>query len=64
MMFAGMYYASLRIGDLFRTWLFDQKGGYDTALFASIGVYALILPMLLLIPKRLKNTLDGEPVPI
>jgi len=29
-----------------------------------MGVYALILPMLLVIPKRLKNTLDGEPVPI
>ena len=25
-----------------------------------MGVYALILPMILLIPKRLKNTIDGE----
>lgn len=61
MMFVGMYYVSLRFGDLLGAWLFDQKGGYDTALFASMGVYALILPMLLLIPKRLKATLDGEP---
>lgn len=62
MMFGGMYYVSLRFGDLLGAWLFDQKGGYQTALYASMGVYALILPMLLLIPKRLKNTLDGEAV--
>ena len=60
MMFGGIYYVSLRFGDLLGAWLFDQKGGYQTALYASMGVYALILPMLLLIPKRLKNTLDGE----
>lgn len=63
MMFVAMYFVSLRFGDLLGAWLFDQKGGYDTALYVSMGVYAMILPMLLLLPKRLTATLDGEPAP-
>ena len=62
MMFIAMYYVSLRFGDLLGAWLFDQQGGYHTALYASMGVYALILPMLLLVPKRLTNTYEGEVV--
>ena len=64
MMFIAMYYVSLRFGDLLGAWLFDQKGGYHTALYASMGVYALILPMLLLVPKRLTHTYEGEAVGI
>jgi len=60
MMFLAMYYVSLRFGDLLGAWLFDQQGGFQTALFASMGVYALILPMLLLIPRDLKGSADGE----
>lgn len=63
MMFMAMYYVSLRLGDLFGAWLFDRQGGYQTALFASMGVYALIMPMLLLLPRQLTATLDGEPSP-
>jgi MFS family permease len=62
MMFIAMYYVSLRFGDVLGAWLYDQKGGFETALFASMGVYALILPVLLLIPRRLTDTLDGEQV--
>ncbi len=62
MMFVAMYYISLRFGDVFGAWLFERQGGYQTALFASIGVYAMILPMLLMLPRRLTATLDGEPV--
>lgn len=64
MMFLAMYYVSLRFGDLLGAYLFDQQGGFQTALFASMGVYALILPMLLLVPARLKATQDGEPLAV
>jgi hypothetical protein len=62
MMFIAMYYVSLRFGDVFGAYLYDRQGGFQTALFASMGVYALILPMLLLIPRSLTRTLDGETV--
>lgn len=60
MMFIAMYFVSLRFGDLLGTWLYDQKGGFQTAIYATVGVYALILPVLLFVPKALKNTLEGE----
>ncbi len=61
MMFMAMYYVSLRFGDVFGAWLYDQQGGFQTAIYATIAVYAAILPLLLLVPKDLKATLDGEP---
>jgi hypothetical protein len=63
MMFLAMYYVSLRFGDLLGAYLFDQQGGFATALYASMGVYALILPMLLLVPKALKAGSDRGAVP-
>lgn len=62
MMFLAMYYVSLRFGDVLGAWLYDQKGGFQTAIYATVCVYASILPLLLLIPKDLKHTLDGEAV--
>lgn len=59
MMFIAMYYVALRFGDLFGAWLYEQQGGFRTALFMTIGIYALILPMLLLVPARLKAGVDG-----
>jgi hypothetical protein len=55
-----MYYVSLRFGDVLGAYLFDQVGGYHTAVYASMAVYAMILPMLLLVPRRLTNTYEGE----
>jgi len=55
-----IYYFSVRFGDLFGTELYDHHGGFVTAVWATIIVYALILPVLLLIPKRLISTMDGE----
>jgi MFS family permease len=60
MMFTALYYFSMRFGDLFGTWLYDHHGGFVTAVIATIIVYALILPVLLLVPKRLIATTDGE----
>jgi hypothetical protein len=49
-----------RFGDLWGTDLYDHHGGFLTAVLATIGVYALILPLLLTVPKRLIATADGE----
>ncbi len=54
------YWVAVRFGDLWGTDLYDHHGGFRTAVFATIGVYALILPVLLLVPKRLIATSDGE----
>jgi len=61
MLFAiAIYYVAVRFGDLFGTELYDHHGGFVTAVIATIIVYALILPILLLVPKRLIDTTDGE----
>ena len=60
MLFTSLYYFAVRFGDLFGTFLYDHVGGFYTALWATIGVYALILPALLLVPKQLIATADGE----
>ena len=62
MLFTAVYWISLRFGDLFGTWLYDHQGGFVTAVIATMGVYAMILPLLLLVPKRLIATTDGEDV--
>jgi hypothetical protein len=36
----------------------DGRGGFDMAIYASIGVYALILPVLLFVPGHLKASTD------
>ncbi|MBW8811794.1 MAG: MFS transporter [Caulobacterales bacterium] len=62
MMFIAMYYVSLRFGDLLGAYLYDKQGGFHAALYLAIAVYALILPMLLLVPKRLRATVDGQAI--
>jgi hypothetical protein len=60
MLFVALYYIAVRFGDLFGTFIYDHWGGFYTAIWATIGVYALILPALLLVPKQLIATADGE----
>jgi MFS family permease len=60
MLLIAAYWVSLRFGDLWGAWLYDHKGGFTTAVYATIAVYAAILPLLLLIPKHLIATADGE----
>ncbi|HEY5106855.1 MAG TPA: hypothetical protein VII73_08790 [Caulobacteraceae bacterium] len=60
MLIIALYWLSTRFGDLFGTWLYDKHGGFPAAVWATIGVYALILPVLLLVPRRLIDTRDGE----
>lgn len=63
MLIVALYWVSTRFGDLFGTWLYDKHGGFPAAVWATIGVYALILPVLLLVPRRLIDTRDGDALP-
>ena len=48
-----MYWVAVRAGDLWGADLYDHHGGFSTTLIATIAVYAAILPVLLLIPRRI-----------
>jgi MFS family permease len=60
MLFGGCQIFSIRAGDLLGTWIYDKHGGFSPTVIVTTIVYALILPLLLLVPKRLTATKDGE----
>lgn len=60
LMWWGVYWISLRFGDLWGADLYDHHGGYNTAIWATIAVYAAILPCLLLVPRRLTASADAH----
>jgi len=62
MLFMSIYYIAVRFGDLLGTEVYDHHGGFVPAVVVTIIVYALILPLLLLVPRRLTATRDGEAV--
>jgi hypothetical protein len=64
MLLWSMYWIAIRGGDVWGAWLYETQGGLTTAIWATIGVYALIVPMLLFIPRRLTDTMDGEAVAV
>jgi hypothetical protein len=51
---------SVRFGDVLGTALYDRYGNFFVCVIAVTVVYALILPMLLLVPKQLTSTADGQ----
>lgn len=53
------YWISYRLGDLWGGDLYDHHGGFTVAIWATIGVYALILPVLLLVPRRITAGVDA-----
>ena len=53
-----LYYVATRFGDLLGTHLYDRYGGFEVCVLAITIVYALILPVLLLIPGKLIATAD------
>ena len=59
MMSGGLYFIASRFGDVLGTKLYDYYGGFSACVIAITVVYALILPILLLVPKRLIATADG-----
>ncbi|HUZ13733.1 MAG TPA: MFS transporter [Caulobacteraceae bacterium] len=59
MMSGGLYWIVSRFGDVLGTHLY-QHGGFTWCVAAITFVYALILPALLLVPRRLTATADGQ----
>jgi hypothetical protein len=55
-----LYFVVTRFGDVLGTQLYDRYGGFTVCVIAITSVYALILPALLLVPKSLTATADGE----
>ena len=62
MMSSSLYFVISRFGDILGTTLYDRYGGFTVCVIAITLVYALILPTLLLVPKELTATADGEVV--
>jgi hypothetical protein len=60
MLSATLSAASATFGDLLGTWLYERSGGFTVCVIATTAVYALILPALLLVPRHLTATSDGE----
>jgi hypothetical protein len=59
MMASAFYYLVSRLGDVLGTYLY-ALGGFNVCVIAITVVYAAILPAILLVPKRLLATADGE----
>jgi len=55
-----LYYLVTRLGDILGTYLYDRFHGFGVCVIAITAVYAMILPALWLVPKRLTATADGE----
>jgi MFS family permease len=53
-----------RFGDVLGTFLYQQYGGFTVCVVAITVVYALILPTLMLIPRDLIVTADGQKLQI
>jgi MFS family permease len=53
------YWVSYRLGDLWGGDLYDHHGGFTVAIWATIAVYAAILPVLLLVPRRITAGADA-----
>jgi hypothetical protein len=62
MLMWSMFWIPGRVGDLWGAWLYEKQGGLTTAIWATTAVYALMVPTLLLAPKRLTATADGEAI--
>jgi hypothetical protein len=60
MLASSLYFVVSRFGDVLGTSLYDHYGGFTVCVVAITVVYALILPTLWLVPKRLIATADGQ----
>jgi hypothetical protein len=63
MMVDGVYQLSYRGGDLLGSWIYGANpgNGFLYCVLLTAAVYALILPLILLVPKEIVATADGEP---
>jgi Na+/melibiose symporter-like transporter len=62
MMSGSLFYIVSRFGDVIGTKLYDYYGSFDVCVIAITVVYALMLPILWLVPKELTATADGQPL--
>ena len=62
MLSGALYFIAARFGDVLGTALYDRYGGFGVCVVAITAVYALILPVLLLVPMRLIASRDGEKI--
>jgi hypothetical protein len=60
MMSGSLYFVVSRFGDVLGTNLYDHYGGFTVCVVAITTVYALILPILVLVPNQLIATADGQ----
>jgi len=62
MLIDGVLALSGRAGDLLGSWIYnsDATHGFTYCVIATTVVYALILPLILLVPGQLISTTDGE----
>ncbi len=60
MMSAGLFAIVQGLGNVLGTNLYDHFGGFTVCVIAITAVYALILPVLRLVPDRLIDTADGQ----
>ena len=59
MLFLALFWISQRFGDLWGSDLYQHHGGYSTTIWATVALYACILPILFLVPRRIKATIDA-----
>ena len=66
MLVDGVFWLSSRGGDVLGAKIFNSspQNGFLYCVIATTAVYALILPLILLVPKHLIATADGEPNPV
>ena len=60
MMSGSLFFIASRFGDVLGTNLYDYYGDFSACVIAITIVYALILPTLLLVPRRLVGSADGQ----
>lgn len=65
MIVMSLYPLSSRVGDVFGSWMFglSPTHGFQLCVLAITITYAVILPMIPLLPRELMATADGEPNP-
>lgn len=58
-----MYAVATNFGNVWGTSLYERHGGFLACVVATTAVYALILPTILLVPRRLIASTDGVALP-
>jgi len=60
MLSGGLFYMASRFGDVLGTSVYEAYGGFAICVAMITFVYALILPLILLVPKNLVDYADGQ----